>query len=499
MKIKKKRILLTAIITSFILCALVLFGCSHASASINAFDMLANNMTKIANTLNNVKDIDNSELILNDFMQEGELSQINSAEITNNNSSTNAMNSYFAKITTLNNSVISTVELNSEINNTKQQIYSKSGYVKELCSQAKSNNINLSEDKLKSLKDLNTTLMINNTRINHSRNEINNNLKIVQKEQAYYSARPEYLASKYTKLKTSLNTRLSYYHNLSNSLDSITNILCENCGTSALPYIADDYFFEETQNNKLSNNAKPKENLPNDNAMQTFTKNIDTYENAGTNIYGDPRNNPIYNKDNYLRNINPGYGMGYGYGMPHAYNMGGYGMGYGMGYGGMYNYGMPYNNGYLYPNINSFGTYKNIDTYKSRHELDNKSNNSSTSNNISNKDGFTDDNALTPTTYPMPRPEPIPRPYPTQKPTQSAIEDVEPNIEHKPMPLPNFDEELDINQPNILNQDEFKPSNMTNSKPENAQNDDEQFVDKQEKPKIEKIIKDNWVIYSIEF
>ena len=247
-------------------------------------------------------------------------------------------------------------------------------------------------------------------------------------------------------------------------------------------FAADDYIFEE----KLDQNEPTQ-------TTGILKKNIDTYENAGTNMYGDYRNNPIYNKDNYLKNTYPGYGMGYGgYGMygygtmPYGYNMGNYGMGYGMN-----NFGMPFNNSFLYPNINTFGSYKNIDTYRSRKKLDKEQEKDLQEQNIIQEENY-QEKILKPMPYPMPRPEPIPRPYPTQKPIEDIEIMNEEDLANKPMILPNFDEDIDIVEPK-------NETKETMTKPEIAKNDEEQFVDNQKEPTIEKIVDGDWVVYRIEF
>lgn len=478
MKSKKNLIIQSAVFLCFLVTMIVLVGCSSETTTNYVLEMISCNMTKVTNTLDNVKNIDNSDLIIQDFMDENDLTAINNDY--SNIATTNAMGGYMAKITSLNNSVISTVELNNQLNNTKKQIYAKTNYVRALCHQNMDSKSELTTEQVNSLRDLSNMLMANNTRINLSRNEITNNFSNMQKSQKEYSSNPDILNSKYTKLKTSLNTRLSYYYNLSNGLDQITEILTQ----SNFPYIADDYIFEDDE---IIDKTQP---------TGAIKKNIDTYENAGTNMYGDIRNNPIYNKDNYLKNVNPGYGMGYnGYGMygnmPYGYGAGGYNMGY----GGMQNFGMPFNNRYLYPNINTFGTYKNIDTYQSKDKLDKQEYNNDMYNENVSKDGenkHQQDMMPTPYPTPRPRPKPVPRPYPKEYP---PIEDLQDNsdLANVPMPLPLYDKDIEIMQ------EEKGYATDSNIKPETAQNEDEQFVDSQQDPKIEKIVDGDYVVYRIEF
>ena len=424
---KNRKILTIVLFSAFIFCSIFLVGCSETNSK-NTFNSLMLNMTKISNTLDNVKNIETNELIISDFMDENELARIDSQNYIDKVATNGAMNSYITKISALNNNVITTIEVNDLINNKKRQIYAKSSYVKALCSQNLSAKVELKNSQLKTLGELNNIIMANNTRISLTRNEITNNLKNVSAIKNEYSSKPEQLNSRYTKLKTSLNTRLSYYNNLLSGLEEVSTILCKEV---EYPYISDDYIIEDelVEQNK-------------DNSVKTgLQKNIDTYENAGTNIYGDIRNNPAYNPDNYLKNFNPGYGM-YGGGM-NGFGYGGYGFnGYGInGFGGMYGYGMPYGGGYIYPNINTFGTYKNIDTYRSHKDWNKQQEEINQSEQV-NETEDTNLNVTNDLFTKKPRPKPMPYKY---------------DQERNTAPLENDDNE-------------------------------DHFVDKQEQPKIEKII-----------
>ena len=162
MKNHKNKIIKIAIIACFLISALILSGCANNSGKASTLDLIINNMSKITNTLDNVKTIDNSELIINDFMNERELSSVN-AMYSSNQFTTNAMNSYFSKITTLNNCVISTISVNTEIDEIKKQIYAKTTFVKSLCKQNKESEAQFNNDTINTLKQLNGTIMANNT------------------------------------------------------------------------------------------------------------------------------------------------------------------------------------------------------------------------------------------------------------------------------------------------------------------------------------------------
>lgn len=373
---KNKKIISLILLSSFVVCAIFLVGCAETTTK-STLNSLMSNMVKVSNTLDNVQNIDNNELIISDFMNENELTLID-AKNDNLNQTNDAMKIYFSKISSLNNCVITTIDINNSLNNLKTKIYAKASQVKTLCTQSLDAKIELKNSQINTLQELNNNVIANNTRISLTRNEITNNFKNVSNIKEQYSSKPEQLNSRYTKLKNSLNTRLSYYDNLLSSLDEITKVLCFEIDKP----ICDDYIFEKDDEEQ------------NVTAKTGITKNIDTYENAGTNIYGDYRNNPVYNPDNYLKNYNPGYGMNnpnFGYGMNgfNGYPNGMYPNGYGMNGFGMNGYGLPYGYGYLYPNINTFGTYKNIDTYRSRKDLNKEQKNfDEESDNQTNKENI---------------------------------------------------------------------------------------------------------------
>lgn len=335
----RNNLIITLLSALLFVSTLIFVGCSNSSA--NVLNTLTINMSKTINTLDNVQDMETSELIIGDFMNENELTTISSSQVENLYS-TQAMDAYVAKITALNNCVITTIKTNNELNSLKNAITQKASQVKFLCNQAIESKCSISSNNEQCLKEMNNTLMSNVTRVGLTRNEISNNYKKVAEIKDYYGSMPDRLNSRYSKLNSSLNTRLSYYTNIATSLDDIEELI------RSIDTCLNDIETIEQQTQKTG-----------------ITKNIDTYENAGTNIFGDYRNNPAYNPENYLRNYYPGYGMnGFnGYGMN---GFGGYGMnGYGInGYG----FGNPFN-GYMYPNINTFGTYKNIDSYKSHKEI----------------------------------------------------------------------------------------------------------------------------------
>lgn len=324
----KRRITKYFILFSFIICLIFLTGCNNTNG--NILITLENNIDKIEQTLEKVQTIDVSELIIDDFMDESELFEINTQE-SMFNSNNDVLDNYVNKIAILNNNVCSTVKINNEILETKDKILQKCNRIKFVLKRCDGSV--LRDNEKIALKDIIKTLMNNNTQISLTRNEINNYLLSVKKLKLDYNKKTDQLNTRYIKLQGALNTRNSHYNNILFGMEQIYYILSDECN--------DDYVNEYSNETRETGINK---------------KNIDTYENAGNNMFGLPNNQ----KNGYPYS-NYGYN-GYGYGVNNGYGFGGYG-------NNMYGYGMnipPYSFGWGYrmPNINSYGSYKNIDTYR---------------------------------------------------------------------------------------------------------------------------------------
>ncbi|MBQ9786004.1 MAG: hypothetical protein IJW25_00890 [Clostridia bacterium] len=367
----KSRILKYAIIPAFILCFIFLVGCSTATN--NTLNTISLNMNTIINSINQIETIETSSLIIEDFMSENELRELSNDNSWTTYDTTDTMTMYISKLTLLNNAIYNSACVNDNITNYKRQIIAKAHQVKSLCDQCKDEKNTISNQNLDTLEELNNTVMSNSNRASLSRNEVKNNLMQINKIKNEYSSKPEQLSSRYQNLESSLNTRLSYFVNILNSLDNMSYIISSNCNCY------DCETLEETENNQIIETSKSDSVYENNKIIETskpdgvyehnkmFRKNIDTYENAGKDIYGF---NKMYNNrynDYYLNNnaYNYGYsnipnfyGNGYRMGVGTPYGMYGFGMGMPFGFGG---YG-----GYTFPNINTYGAYKNIDTYKPR-------------------------------------------------------------------------------------------------------------------------------------
>jgi len=334
------------ILTVFVIClfSLIFYGCANSSKG--TIGLLHNAINKTTSVLNNLETINNDGLIIEDFMNEDNLINynINKEEIYNTN---NKLDLYMLKITNLNNSITETININNHIDNLIFEIFNNCSSIKRI--EIKEFNESLKQNIIENID----TLQVNLTRLNMTRNEIKNYYNNVLKEKNSYSNKIEYVSSKYDKLKSSLQSRYSYLINIKETLQNIYCYLCNH-------------------NTIYSTNI--------DEVIETgIKKNIDTYENAGTNLYGDYRNEMNKYLNNYYKFIMPGYGMNNGMN-PYTNNQNNPYINnpyYNYNFGNIpYNgFTSPYNNGnynQINPNINSFGIYNNIDSYFSSKYFNNQ-------------------------------------------------------------------------------------------------------------------------------
>lgn len=429
----KQKLLKYFILPMFVLTFIFLVGCSNTSNN-NTFNTISSNMKTLIQDINKIEIIETSELIIDDFMDENNLTPKDNVPALYEQ--TDAMYTYLTKLTLLNNTICNTIEINNNLNNSIMQTIAKAHQTKSLSDQCLTQKCKLSNSSLDTLKELNNSIMENNSRIYLTKNEVKNTLAGINKKE--YNNKPEQLSSKYERLQIGLNTRLIYLNNISKGLDSISYILasCSNLNENNTCENCDDIVKATT---KAQNNSQTQKKIK---------KNIDTYENAGRDINGMFKNAPYYNQDNYLN----GY---YGYNRyPNNY--------YGMGYGNMYGYGMPFGygmtpfgfngGGYMFPNINTFGSYKNIDTYKSPKAY--KEENNRTNNNQSNnEDNYIKDNN-----------DEIVE-------AQTRAENLVPHKQPKPMPKPNHNKHRFPHE-NVLDNPYIKPVKPEEAIKENT-NDNE--------------------------
>lgn len=445
-KSKKNKILFFAILPAFVVCMLILVGCSASKN--NTLTTISLNMNKVIDTINNIEAISNKELIIDDFMDENNISKIEKKTDTFQFETTSAINLYISKIMLVNNSICDAVLVNDELNNTKIQIIAKSHQVKSLCDQCSISSNKISNNNLDSLEELNNIIMSNTNRTNLSKNEIKNNLNLVKDIKSYYSSKSEQLCSRYQKLEGSLNTRLSYFKNILSGLNNMCYILTSTCDCDECVTL------EETDETKNLVPTGAKDNSVYEN-NKMFRKNIDTYENAGKDIYGFNKRKPTpYDEylnnnigyNNYNNQYGNGYGNLYGNGMGCG-NIYGYGIGMPFGYGNGLPFG--YRNGFVYPNINTYGIYKNIDTYKplprqtlptdEQYQSEENVFNSESSN-IKQSNINMDDNMFQydePITYPMPKP--MPKSF-----------------------IPSENENIGFIEDNVIDKEELKQTDLTN-------------------------------------
>lgn len=380
MKNNKLRRLAKILITSmFVLVLFVLVGCSGNSSK-SSITKLESTMNTLSNTLNNISSIESKELIIKDFMNEDNICYNDEFSF----SSSNGLNAYFSSITKLNNTIVKAVETNDLIISYKVNLVAKSNQIKILCNEVLREGIKLNDDKIKSLDEINNYIISYINKIKLTKNEVNNNLAVINAVKNDYSSKTSSIIAKYNNLKASLDTRLDYYLGIDIQLDSINEIInynmLQNVSLTQIPqdyneviisktnddknktslnndyYKNDNNFQQATQDKNIINHNHKENNGFNDNQKISnnnekkhhFKKNIDTYEFSGND-------SPYrHNNDRDAYYIYGGYNAG---NMPMPYGFGGM---YGMGYG------MPFGYGFTYPNINTYRGYKNIDTYLKR-------------------------------------------------------------------------------------------------------------------------------------
>ena len=397
---KLKNIYLGFISVMFVMVFLLLVGCS-ATTTDSTITKLSSTMTMLSDTLLNIKTIESNELIIDDFMDDDELQ----AEFETLSTPNKPLYDYFSNITKLNNTIVSTVETNDMVTSSKINLVAKANQIKMLCSEIKREKVKLDNNKTKTLDEITTCVLSDINKIKLTKNEVNNNVINIDTIKKEYNSKTASLISKYNTLKSSLNTRLTYFLSVEAQLDSICEIINDDLLQTSLYYtpqhdinwdvIKEEYnddksdfyrdeFIRNQENsirrkrhkqdknnkdgfvypnyNQNESNKTNKKNIDNylsyeiDKEKQKsdlnenkkpsrFKKNIDTYEFAG-------RNNPYSrNRDNDTYYIQGGLNNGY-YQMPYGYGM----------YNG-FGYGMPFGYGYTYPNINTFRGIRNIDTY----------------------------------------------------------------------------------------------------------------------------------------
>ena len=306
------------IIPLFILTFIVLVGCSDNTTN-NALSQITANMTSIQKTIETMNNIDNSSLIICDFMDDSNVSLIGNIVVSNNK----AIDDYFTRIVNLNNSIVDTMSVNDSVKIMESSINSKAQQIKDYCKQLKRNKYRFDNKRINALYEVNSSISTYLTRLKLTKNEVKNNLTNVENMKGTFSSNTDVLTTRYKKLYGSLLTRLTNYNCVSDNLEQILQIL--------YPANINNDDLETSEINNETDDEKE--------VSLRVKKNIDTYENAGKR-YRD-FNDYNYNND-YIYN-NPGIYGGFGFQMPYGY-------------------------GFRFPNINTYRGFRNIDTYRNREQ-----------------------------------------------------------------------------------------------------------------------------------
>lgn len=303
----------------FIFALILLTGCSELSSK-NTLNTLIENIDNVYKTVQNVDEIQSSELLISEFMNESNLVKIN---VDYNEE---PFDKYVNKLSSLNNTIIDAIDINNAIYQTKQELENKIKHIRYSCKLNLQNKTPFTDPDLDSLETLNNLIISNNTKISVGKNEITNAINLVKKNKDSLLDIQK-LNSYYVKLIDGLNNRLACYKNLYAVLQQIKDIVC--C--------------EENVDIQIEDDIAKKSSLP--------LKNIDSFNNGY-------KRNSYKNDNSFNNNMNNAYRNPYMYGY-YPHNNWNSGFGY---YPPMMPSMMP--GGYIYPNINTYWNYKNIDTYR---------------------------------------------------------------------------------------------------------------------------------------
>ena len=229
----------------------------------------------------------------------------------------------------------------------RQEIMNRSATLKSALGQK----YKFSNNKIKALKTITSTLSGYNTDITGTTHKVNNATNLIKRAKNLNSFDSDSLNVGYTKLNNELENRITFFKNVLSAFDQAEAILREG---------------RVDEENNSQPNTISSEQTTQQNATQSRRKNIDTFGNAryfnGTNNQQNCNNCENENTNNNI-NSNVNYANGYNYN-----GVNGYGFNNGIGYNnGYYGYGFnrpfsPFNYG------RNTDTYlplrRNIDTYR---------------------------------------------------------------------------------------------------------------------------------------
>jgi hypothetical protein len=227
----------------------------------------------------------------------------------------------------------------------RQEIMNRSATLKSALGQK----YKFSNNKIKALKTITSTLSGYNTDITGTTHKVSNATNLIKRSKNLNSFDSDTLNVGYTKLNNELENRITFFKNVLSAFDQVEAILREG---------------SVIENNSEQNNAQTDNNTNQEGTTQSRRKNIDTF---GNNRYFNGTNNqPNCTNDcnNNINNIaNNGMNGNFNYANGYNYNgVNGYGYNNGIGYNGMYNNAGFYGYGFNRP-FSPFNFGRNTDTY----------------------------------------------------------------------------------------------------------------------------------------
>lgn len=199
------------------------------------------------------------------------------------------LSNQFSKLSSLYSVAGNVVNVNKAIAEEKNYIFTQVQTIKELAKSLSSNEIQLNDSQISSISSLLENIHSNLNRITLTKNEIRYEVDKVKSLKNNYNDKTEQLSSRYVRLTNCLETRYTYYCNISSCLDQLTNYLQSYVNGEDI--IINEEVEENTNNQVIENTTE--QNINNQTTENTTEQNINnqTTKTDQNNENNDSQNN----------------------------------------------------------------------------------------------------------------------------------------------------------------------------------------------------------------
>lgn len=209
----------------------------------------------------------------------------------------------FTKLSSLYSVASSVVGVNRAIAYERDYILSSANTIKELADELKNKDVELSDSEKKSISNLLENIQTNVTKINLSKNEVKYEVEKVKSLKSSYNNLTEQLSSRYVRLTNCLETRYSFYCNISACLDQLKALLSfgnmpQNNQTNKINVAENNHFHNINRINNTANHSQTnnQNNVIGNNVVENNQNNNTVNNNQ---IIDNNQNN---NKQNNVNN-----------------------------------------------------------------------------------------------------------------------------------------------------------------------------------------------------